>query len=123
MIRQFEDSLVDCTDITGLELGISHLFLIRKWKRACVEWRPALTALQELSQASDDETVARWTEEAEAADQARNTNPAAMDIYDVGTTPGELHWSAFGAYTGVMLWVCSTLSQRDPDNARTGRAC
>ena len=62
--------------------------LIRKWKRACKEWEPAITAFNELSEASDAETVVRWREEAEAADNERAVNPAAMDIYDVDSNPG-----------------------------------
>ena len=32
--------------------------------------------------------MAKWTEEAEAADWARNDDPTAMDIYDVDAAPG-----------------------------------
>uniref|UniRef100_A0A5K1K3H2 CHIP6 n=1 Tax=Ganoderma boninense TaxID=34458 RepID=A0A5K1K3H2_9APHY len=61
--------------------------LIRKWKRACKEWGPAVTAFEELSEASDQETLQRWTAEAKVADTGREGDPACMDIYDVDANP------------------------------------
>nr|VWP01973.1 Cytochrome P450 monooxygenase AKT7 (EC (AK-toxin biosynthesis protein 7) [Ganoderma boninense] len=74
-------------DSNWMKLTRMTVILIRKWKRACNEWKPAVTAWEELSAASDGETVAKWTREAEAADKAREKDPAAMDIYDVDATP------------------------------------
>lgn len=64
--------------------------LLRKWKRACTEWRPATSALEELTAGSDPVKVAEWKEEAAAADEARLADPAAMDIYDVSATPSAI---------------------------------
>ncbi|PIL26690.1 hypothetical protein GSI_11217 [Ganoderma sinense ZZ0214-1] len=56
-------------------------------ERACKEWGPSVAAFEELTAGSDPAKCADWKREAEAADAARITDPAAMDIYDVATTP------------------------------------
>ncbi|KAI1784147.1 hypothetical protein LXA43DRAFT_1101707 [Ganoderma leucocontextum] len=70
-------------DSNWMKLTRMTAILIRKWKRACKEWQPAVTAFNELSAGSDAQTLAKWEGEADAADLARNRDPAAMDIYDV----------------------------------------
>lgn len=61
---------------------------MRKWKRACTEWQPATSALEDLTAGSDPVKVAEWRQHAAAADEGRQTDAAVMDIYDVSATPG-----------------------------------
>ena len=69
-----------------LNFNIATL-LTRKWQRACREWHPATSALDDLTAGSDPAQVEQWKQEAAAADEARNDNVSAMDIYDVSATP------------------------------------
>ncbi|PIL25597.1 hypothetical protein GSI_11345 [Ganoderma sinense ZZ0214-1] len=61
--------------------------LTQKWRRACKEWGPAVAAFDELIEGSDPVKCEEWKQEADAADEARVSDPAAMDIYDVATKP------------------------------------
>ncbi|KAI1783483.1 hypothetical protein LXA43DRAFT_903485, partial [Ganoderma leucocontextum] len=58
--------------------------LVNKWRRACKEHRPATDAFEQLCKATDPAVCAEWKV---AADAARETDPAAMDIYDVSAQP------------------------------------
>ena len=69
--------------------GFAVHSLSRKWRRVAKELRPAIEAYEELTRAAGPELVAKWTEDAQLADEARDTDPAAMDIYDINGKPRE----------------------------------
>nr|VWP01792.1 Cytochrome P450 monooxygenase AKT7 (EC (AK-toxin biosynthesis protein 7) [Ganoderma boninense] len=74
-------------DSNWMKLTRISTLLTQKWRRACKEWGPAVAAFDELTRASDPAKCDEWKREADAADEARVSDPAAMDIYDVTTKP------------------------------------
>ncbi|KAI1783621.1 hypothetical protein LXA43DRAFT_1102319 [Ganoderma leucocontextum] len=61
--------------------------IVRKWRRACKKWGPAVEAYQKLSEASGEAQCEAWKRDAEAADKTRCDNPLVMDVYDVQRQP------------------------------------
>ncbi|TFK89216.1 hypothetical protein K466DRAFT_38375 [Polyporus arcularius HHB13444] len=61
--------------------------LIRRWKRIATESPLAMRAFEELAGSVTPEERVAWEAEARAADEARDRNVEAMDIYDVHSKP------------------------------------
>ena len=69
----------------------NHGGKLPKRKRACKEWKPAVDTFDKLAAASGEERCAEWKAAADAANAARDMDPAAMDVYDVSAKPRESH--------------------------------
>ena len=63
--------------------------LIKKWKRAAREHGPAAEAFEDLCRVADADVLGEWRAAADAADASRDSDPTAMDIYDVSAQPCE----------------------------------
>nr|VWO96413.1 Type II secretion system protein C (T2SS protein C) (General secretion pathway protein C) (Pectic enzymes secretion protein OutC) [Ganoderma boninense] len=109
-------------DSNWMKLTRISALLTRKWQRACKEWSPATIAFDELTAGTDISKCAEWRKEAEVADEARDSDPSVMDIYDVSTTPlptrkevqamlaqKELLEGADAEHFGIADWISSGL--------------
>ena len=71
--------------------------IISKWKRASREYKPAVEAFDDLCKATDPELCSEWKAAADAADNLRDGDATAMDIYDVSAQPCKCvilqHWT------------------------------
>ena len=79
--------------------------LNRKWRRACNEWKPAITAFEELKAGAGPVLNKQWKQEADTADENRKLRSDAMDIYDVPVTmrklPVSSHPDVSRTYTNI----------------------
>ncbi|KAI1783871.1 hypothetical protein LXA43DRAFT_902761, partial [Ganoderma leucocontextum] len=78
-------------DSNWMKLTRITAIIVRKWRRACKEWGPAVEAYQKLSEASGEAQCEAWKLDAEAADKTRCDNPSVMDVYDVQRQPCQSH--------------------------------
>uniref|UniRef100_A0A5K1K6H8 Cell surface hydrophobicity-associated protein n=1 Tax=Ganoderma boninense TaxID=34458 RepID=A0A5K1K6H8_9APHY len=110
------------TKLTRIRLYNVATLLTRKWRRACKEWQPATTALEDLTSSADPTKVAQWRQDATAADEERHENVSVMDIYDVSATPlpsrkevqvmlgeEELSAGAGAQHLGASDWIATGL--------------